>query len=147
MRATTASLPRWATELPYWVDADPGGGRAAWARWVASKVSGCRLRAGKSASTEPKPSQASWRGAVIRALRECGGLGEYSQLPLTLAKPSTHALYPSIEHRQGLRSLDLGVEVRLVNDMKSILSRQEFVDVIAHLTMTLKVQPCLLPSE
>jgi hypothetical protein len=31
--------------------------------------------------------------------------------------------------------------------MKSILSRQEFVDVIAHLALALKVQPRPLPGE
>jgi len=127
------------------VDADRGG-RIAWIGWIESKVRGCRNRARKSTSKDPKPTVSQWRTAIIRALHECGGRGEYSQMALTLAWPSTHALYPSIEHRHGLRSLDLGVEVRLVNDMKSILSKQEFIELVAHLAETLGVEPRALPS-
>jgi len=39
------------------------------------------------------------------------------------------------------------IETRLINDMKTILSQTEFREVIAHLAVTLQIQPQQLPSD
>jgi hypothetical protein len=60
--------------------------------------------------------------------------GYLSDLPLAPFLPSSHSLYPSIEHlSEPNNSSDLVVEARIVNDMKSHLTECEFWAVVEHL--------------
>ena len=61
--------------------------------------------------------------------------GYYSDLLLDPELPDTHALYPSIEHITFPKQHgEIVVETRVVNDMKCILSEEEFWHAIEHLS-------------
>jgi hypothetical protein len=75
------------------------------------------------------------RRAVLKCMNAQGEIrGFYSNLILDPTLPPTHSLYPSIDHvtfpkRHG----EIVVETRIVNDMKSHLSEEEFWHAIEHL--------------
>ena len=45
-----------------------------------------------------------------------------------------------MDHVNSLDKADVVIEVRLVNDMKTIMTPQEFHDMIGHLAATLKIR-------
>jgi hypothetical protein len=81
------------------------------------------------------PSVRRRRCAALRCMNERGEIrGYYSDLVLDPTLPETHALYPSIEHTTFPKQHDeIVVETRVVNDMKGILSEEEFWHAIEHL--------------
>jgi len=88
------------------------------------------------------PTQAQWREAIFDALRVSEGRGSYSRLPLSLAFPrkSTDWNWPSVDHVAGPGVARVVLETRLVNDMKTIMSDEEFLSIIGHLAAVLKVR-------
>jgi len=124
--------------LPPWTER--AGGKAGWRSWVESEVKRCRARAKKWAKKRGRTgsdlgSSSEWREAIIRALIACGGSGQYSHLPLSLATPgkNTDWNWPSLDHVEAINIPCVAVETRLVNDMKSIMSVPEFREMVAHI--------------
>jgi hypothetical protein len=76
------------------------------------------------------------KGEKRNALNKCGSdsgggiRGYYSDFKLNPALDCTNSLYPSIDHNGSSPAV---VDARLINDMKSILSEDEFWKVIGHL--------------
>jgi hypothetical protein len=124
--------------LPLWAKRE---NEKAWCKWVESRTRSCRLRGGKNG-----PDAATWRGAIVNALRASRGRGEYSKITLKLKRkeylrqPWIHPFYPLVDHNSDLSSCDIVVETRLVNDMKSLLSPEEFKKTVGHLSATMGVQ-------
>src|SRR5439155_13529967 len=83
-----------------------------------------------------RPSVGLRRSAVRRCMNAKGEVrGYYSDLLLDPELPDTHALYPSIEHITFPKQHgEIVVETRVVNDMKCILSEEEFWHAIEHLS-------------
>ncbi len=75
------------------------------------------------------------RRAVLRCMNEKKEVrGYYSDLLLDPTLPATHSLYPSAEHIAFPKSDgEMVVETRIVNDIKSHLSEEEFWRAIEHL--------------
>ncbi|MBK8205286.1 MAG: hypothetical protein IPK87_00705 [Planctomycetes bacterium] len=130
-------------QMPKWT-ADREGVQP-WASWVSTKVQTCMERAKKAnekqASPKRLPTQEEWLEAVLDALSKSEGIGAYSKFRLSLGHGSAHGLYPSIEHISTPLDTELKVEVRVVNDMKSILSVKEFKLLCEHLVQTLDGKP------
>lgn len=77
-----------------------------------------------------------WQRASVRATGDPYKelTGYYSGLPLDPTLPHTDAMYPSHDHLAGREDHSKAVlETRLVNDMKSILTEDEFWGMIEHL--------------
>ena len=80
-------------------------------------------------------------------MRKSPGLGHYSRLPLSLESGNSKAWdWPSVDHVAGPATAELVLEVRLVNDMKTIMSEQEFRAMIGHLASVLKIPSRKLPN-
>lgn len=144
MAKAGANLPEWTEEA---------GGRAAWQKWLNRKVATCVRRAadwaakcGKVVYDLPTPPQ--WREAIVLAMAASQGLGYYSKLPLSLAPPlkSTHWNWPSIDHVRGPNVAEVALETRLVNDMKTIMSKDEFLAVVGHITAVHAIPVTALPE-
>ena len=110
-------------ELPDWMS--PAGGRKKWADWIERQAARCRKRArdwyASRKQTATVATKAEWRLAILNAAEACGGRGHFSQLPLSLELPATDARYPSLEHLRGPADCTIAIELRVVNDMKTIL--------------------------
>lgn len=136
-------------KLPAWTES--AGGRGAWKRWLDAKVNSCVRRASRWAEkrgllAEDLPTPAEWRSAILRAMEESQGSAHYSRLMLSLEPPrkATHWNWPSVDHIQSPGVAKIVLETRLVNDMKTIMSEQEFRDMISHLAFVLATQPTSL---
>jgi hypothetical protein len=56
-------------------------------------------------------------------------------------------MWPSVDHVNDPATPELVLEVRLVNDMKTILSPDEFRDAVGHLACALNVPVRRLPDD
>src|ERR1700688_647450 len=137
-------MQRAMSKLPEWTEAN--GGRTAWRKWVDRKVATCVRRAADWATKRHRPvddlpSPSQWREAILAALAGSQGRGHYSQLQLSLASPrkSTHWNWPSIDHVRSPGVAEVVLETRLVNDMKTIMSEDEFCALVGHLATVMRV--------
>lgn len=132
-------------DLPEWTEGV--GGRAAWKKWLNRRVQGCERRARKWAEKQKVnrrlPTRAEWRAAISTAMDQCRGIGHYSGMALSVKPPlkETDWNWPSIDHLSDAGTAEVALETRLVNDMKTIMSEQEFREMVAHLSAVLKVKP------
>jgi hypothetical protein len=137
-------------KLPEWTE--EAGGRTAWEKWVDDKVDSCEKRAKKWAAKRnklgPLPTRGEWRAAIRSAIKESGGVGRYSRLNLSLEdRKNTDWNWPSVEHLAGSGTANLGLETRLVNDMKTIMSEAEFIAMVGHLALTFGISAARLSSD
>jgi Zn-dependent protease with chaperone function len=139
-----AKLPEWTEEA---------GGRAAWQEWLNRRVTTCVRRAADWAAKRRRivdnlPTPPQWREAIALAMATSQGLGYYSKLPLSLAPPlkSTHWNWPSVDHIRGPGVAEVVLETRLVNDMKTIMSKDEFLAVVGHIAAVHAVTAAELPK-
>ncbi|MHA1670881.1 MAG: hypothetical protein ACTSV5_09915 [Promethearchaeota archaeon] len=123
-------------KLPKWLKKQNEG---KWIKWVNTKTVSCRNREvkylkKKKDNIKIPHSSSEWREAVLKALNNCkDGKAIYSKYKLDINLDSSNPYYPSIEHIERIDKLNLGVEIRIVNDMKSILSEDEFFEFIIRL--------------
>jgi len=74
------------------------------------------------------------KNAVLRSLKSGHVRGYFSDFLLDPDLESTNSMYPSVEHLVDRNNNDeIAVESRVINDMKSHLSEDEFWRVIEHL--------------
>ena len=130
-------------ELPKWTD--EAGGKA-WLRWIDGKIAACdrraRLWASKRKPWAPAPpTRPDWQRAIWKAVLASPGRGHYSHLPLSLLGKPTDWDWPSLDHLSSPATADVVLEVRLVNDMKTIMNDQEFREMVGHLAAVLKIRP------
>lgn len=136
-------MPKTGVNLPWWTET--AGGRAAWKKWLERRVQSCIRRARKWAQKQKVnrklPNRAEWRAAISSAMDQCGGVAQYSLLPLSLEPPlkETDWNWPSIDHLQDAGTAEVALETRLVNDMKTIMSEKEFREMVAHLAAVFHV--------
>lgn len=138
--------------LPAWTES--AGGRDAWKKWLEARVTRCGRRAAIWASKRRKsidqlPTPAEWRRAIVDALRSSAGRAYYSRFPLSLTTPlkSTDWNWPSVDHVSGPDVAKVVLETRLVNDMKTIMSEEEFRQIVGHLAAVLDVSAKELGSN
>jgi hypothetical protein len=96
-------------------------------RWLNNRVNGCYKRALN------RKSQAEWRRAIKKAIAASDGVCPYTGVTLDFGLPSYDPFYPSLDHKKGLDSTDLGITTRIVNDMKSIMSEGEFLKMVTRI--------------
>jgi len=115
-----------------------------WREWIETKVSNCDRRAkawARDRGNTPVPTRNQWAKAIWKSLLDSKGFGYYSKFPLSLLeKENTHWSWPSVDHVSSLDETKVVIEVRLVNDMKTIMTQQEFRDMIGHLACTGKIK-------
>jgi hypothetical protein len=139
-----------AKELPDWIE--EAGGLPAWRKWLTGKFRSCRKRASDWAlrqrnPTIELPTAKEWRESIVTALHSSRGLGYYSQFPLTLRpQRETDWNWPSVDHQGSPASTSLVIETRLINDMKTIMSETEFLELIGHLASVHQVEVRARPS-
>ncbi len=122
--------------LPGWIESRH---MQSWLGWIEKRVKACVDRARTAGAKEC--SREAWRRAIVESFPDDGRY-HYSRFPIrTPDGDNTHAMSPSIDHCQGVTTLDLVIESRLVNDMKTILSEKEFKEIVGHLCCTLKARP------
>ena len=145
-------MEKWRSRLPEWTGA--AGGRKAWQRWLDRKVGICVLRAvgwavKRGRSVDDLPSRSEWREAILEAMKNCQGRGYYSGLQLSLAPPrkSTDWNWPSVDHLSDPGAAQVVLETRLVNDMKTIMSDEEFRTIVGHLAFVMAVPVVQLPEN
>jgi len=74
------------------------------------------------------------KNAVLKCLQSGSVRGYFSDIPLRPDLEMTHSMYPSFEHLIDPKNhSEAVVEARIINDMKSHLSEEEFWRVIEHL--------------
>jgi hypothetical protein len=74
------------------------------------------------------------KNAVLKCLKSGHVRGYFSDIPLRPDLDHTHSMYPSFDHLNGPTDHQSAVvEARIINDMKSHLSEDEFWQVIEHL--------------
>ena len=74
------------------------------------------------------------KNAVLRSLKGGYVRGYFSDFVLDPSLDPSNSMYPSVEHLVGRENHDeVVVESRVINDMKSHLSEDEFWKVIEHL--------------
>jgi hypothetical protein len=74
------------------------------------------------------------KNAVQKCLNSGHVRGYFSDIALNPDLKVTHSMYPSLEHLAGPKNhTETVVEARIINDMKSHLSEEEFWRVIEHL--------------
>ncbi len=126
-------------DLPEWTES--AGGREKWRAWMERRVTSFSRRAKKwkelSGAAETVPTKAEWRRAILVALTASKGQGYFSKWPLSLDFEPTDGRYPSVDHLVGPWQADVALEIRVVNDMKTILSVEEFRKMVGHLSKTL----------
>ena len=88
------------------------------------------------------PTRDDWRNAIWTAIDRCdNGRGHYSGLPLSLTPWEPTAWnWPSLDHVKDPATPEVVLEIRLINDMKTIMTEVEFREVIGHLAAVLNVQ-------
>lgn len=87
-----------------------------WVKWCS---------AGKSARK---------KNALRRSLVNGNVRGYFSDIPLNPELEHSHSMYPSVEHLVSANNhQEIVVEARIVNDMKSHLSEDEFWKMVEHL--------------
>lgn len=134
--------------LPSWTDS--AGGSDRWLKWRNSQATRCHARAQlwatKTKWRKPLPSKADWTRNITEAIRTCDGKGAYSGFPLSLelTPKGTHPMWPSVDHVHNPATADVVLETRVVNDMKTIMNREEFKLVIGHLAAKMSVEATLL---
>jgi hypothetical protein len=135
-------------ELPHW--ARERGGETKWRKWIKTKVDACLKRAKAWAVGRGNltlPSRSEWNEAIWQALLKSEGYGYFSHFPLSLLGKATDWNWPSVDHVESLGTVNVVIEVRLINDMKTIMTPQEFQDMIGHLSATLKVPTKEVPND
>src|SRR5438876_389182 len=82
-------------------------------------------------------------------MQESRGQAYYSRILLSVAGPQkgTDWNWPSIDHVETPGVASVVLETRLVNDMKTIMSQQEFREMIGHLASVLTVQAADLRQD
>src|SRR6266542_2699077 len=74
------------------------------------------------------------KNAVQRCLTSGCVRGYFSDIPLNPELEATHSMYPSLEHLVDAKNhTNTVVEARIINDMKSHLSEEEFWRILEHL--------------
>jgi hypothetical protein len=76
------------------------------------------------------------RRAVLKCFNKTTGevRGFYSDLLLDPTLPHTNSLYPSVDHTTSPKSdIEMVVEARIINDVKSHLTEEEFWQMVEHL--------------
>jgi hypothetical protein len=120
--------------IPSWTKPEE---KQLWLTWIENWVKGCSNKAGVGTC-------GVWRKAVVGALEKSNGRFHYSGLKIPPLRSIPHGsddpLWPSIDHVEGRRDMNLAVETRIVNDMKSLLSESEFKTVIGHLAASMNVK-------
>lgn len=98
-------------------------------------------RGGRFSAT--KPTAGEWRRAIVAALHDSKGRAAFSQFPLSMAHPrqNTDWSWPSVDHLKAPNVAEVAIETRLVNDVKSIMTKEEFLGLIRHLAFTMKATP------
>jgi hypothetical protein len=121
--------------LPLW--AKEAGGEM-WRKWVKNRIAGCdrRARAWARGTSAPVPKTEEWGRAIWNALKHSKGRAHYSHLPLSLLGEPTDWNWPSVDHLSGVDKSVVVIEVRLVNDMKTIMNDKEFRAMVGHLADT-----------
>jgi hypothetical protein len=140
-------MPELKIELPDWTEA--AGGRDRWRAWVEGQVGRCCTRAAKwvrnhgGKLSAPRPAAGEWRQAIVAALRESKGRAAFSQFPLSMAHPrqNTDWNWPSVDHLKAPNVAEVAIETRLVNDVKGIMTKEEFRGLISHLAFVMKATP------
>lgn len=134
-----------ATKLPLWIEG--AGGVGPWQSWLTRRVRSCRKRAKDWAQKQrnaPRelPTANEWREAIVEALHSSEGRSQYSRFPLSVAPPrkDTDWNWPSVDHRGSPASTNVVIETRLVNDMKTIMSETEFLELVGHLAAVHRVE-------
>jgi hypothetical protein len=90
---------------------------------------------------QPLRTRPDWQGAIWKAVLASPGRGHYSHLPLSLLGKPTDWDWPSLDHLSSPATAEVVLEVRLVNDMKTIMNDQEFREMVGHLAAVLKIRP------
>lgn len=90
-----------------------------------------------------------WRRAIWQAILASSGRGHYSHFPLSLLSPGkpTDWNWPSVDHVSNPATAEVVLEVRLVNDMKTIMNEQEFREMVGHLAAVLEIPSKKLPNN
>ncbi len=134
--------------LPAWTATQ--GGLARWNQWARFQAYRCWKRALDTAerykSPVAPPGKAEFRAAILRAIWESQGRGFFSGFPLSLSLPWGDPRYPSVEHLDGAQSANIVLEIRVVNDMKSINNERELRELIGHLAFMHNIKPRQLPD-
>lgn len=136
-------------ELPEWTN--EAGGKA-WLDWIDVKIAACDRRAkawvSKRSWAATPPTREEWRRAIWDAMLTSTGCGHYSRFPLSLLPPgeSTDWNWPSLDHSVSPATPELVLEVRLVNDMKTIMNEQELGEMVGHLAAVLGIPSKKLPD-
>lgn len=74
------------------------------------------------------------KNAVLKCLKSGHVRGYFSDIPLRPDLEDKHSMYPSFEHLiDPSNHQEAVVEARIINDMKSHLSENEFWQVVEHL--------------
>lgn len=139
-------MPELKIELPDWTEA--AGGRGRWHAWVEGQVKRCCTRATKwvrdhGGKSAPRPAASEWRQAIVAAIRRSEGHAEFSRFPLSMAHPrqNTDWNWPSVDHLKAPNIAEVAIETRLVNDVKGIMTEEEFRGLIGHLAFVMNVTP------
>jgi hypothetical protein len=139
-------MPELKIELPDWTEA--AGGRDRWHAWVEGQVRRCRARAAEwvrdhGRSLLLRPGAGEWRQAILAALKKSEGCGAFSRFALSMAPPrkSTDWNWPSVDHLKAPNVAEVAIETRLVNDVKGIMTEEEFRSLIGHLAVAMNVIP------
>lgn len=93
-------------------------------KWINKRVNGCLKRALN------RRAAGVWRKAITAAVLASDGRCPYTGIRLDFSRPSYDPFYPSLDHKDGPDSTNLGVTVRLVNDMKSLMTEEEFLRMV-----------------
>jgi|GEM_PF-5408272 len=128
--------------MPDWVHGN--GGEEAWRKWLDNRAKGCHRRAKKFIKKyggQYSLTASDWKVEIHKALQSTDGIGIYSQLPLSLNdKKETHPMWPSVDHLSDDLTPKVAIDTRVINDMKTILSEQEFKDIVSHLFTKMKLE-------
>ncbi|HEX5399820.1 MAG TPA: hypothetical protein VFY06_12320 [Verrucomicrobiae bacterium] len=74
------------------------------------------------------------RNAILKSIKSGDVRGYFSDIPMRPELDPTHSMYPSFEHLvDPSNHQEAVVEARIINDMKSHLSENEFWMMIEHL--------------
>ena len=133
-------------ELPSWVG--KSGGEAAWRKWIEARASSCQSRGrkwiAKRGLKKRVPTKEEWRWAIVEAIKKSEGLFHYSKWPMSLKiqglRDSSSPMWPSLDHAKDPATINVVIESRLVNDMKNILTENEFREIVGHLAVTMEAK-------